>query len=108
MIVAGRKSPTHSLFDESIATFEDDARAYNQKDAEGLHQTSTPCACAWARAAGPGSGQAADAQASWLSAAGSASPGVGSAVIRDGRNCDYAERPVIGISSCLLGRRCAL
>ncbi len=36
VIVAGRKSPTHSLFDESIATFEDDAGAYNQKDAEGF------------------------------------------------------------------------
>jgi len=36
VIVAGRKSPTHSLFDESIATFEDDAGAYDQKDAEGF------------------------------------------------------------------------
>ena len=36
MIVAGRKSEKHSLFDESIATFEDDAGAYNQKDAEGF------------------------------------------------------------------------
>ncbi len=35
VIVAGRKSPD-SLFDESIATFEDDAGAYNQKDAEGF------------------------------------------------------------------------
>jgi argininosuccinate synthase len=34
--VAGRKSDTDSLFDESIATFEDDAGAYNQKDAEGF------------------------------------------------------------------------
>ncbi len=34
--VAGRKSETDSLFDESIATFEDDAGAYNQKDAEGF------------------------------------------------------------------------
>ncbi|MES0328074.1 MAG: argininosuccinate synthase [Gammaproteobacteria bacterium] len=32
----GRKSETDSLFDESIATFEDDAGAYNQKDAEGF------------------------------------------------------------------------
>lgn len=32
----GRKSDTDSLFDESIATFEDDAGAYNQKDAEGF------------------------------------------------------------------------
>jgi argininosuccinate synthase len=31
----GRRSPD-SLFDESIATFEDDAGAYNQKDAEGF------------------------------------------------------------------------
>jgi argininosuccinate synthase len=36
VIVAGRKSETDSLFDESIATFEDDAGAYNQKDAEGF------------------------------------------------------------------------
>jgi argininosuccinate synthase len=34
--VAGRKSATDSLFDEKIATFEDDAGAYNQKDAEGF------------------------------------------------------------------------
>ncbi len=36
VIVAGRRSPTHSLFDESIATFEDDEGAYDQKDAEGF------------------------------------------------------------------------
>ncbi|MCU7844036.1 MAG: argininosuccinate synthase [Candidatus Thiodiazotropha sp. (ex Monitilora ramsayi)] len=34
--VVGRKSETNSLFDESIATFEDDAGAYNQQDAEGF------------------------------------------------------------------------
>ena len=34
--VVGRKSETNSLFDESIATFEEDAGAYNQKDAEGF------------------------------------------------------------------------
>ena len=34
--VVGRKSDSHSLFDESIATFEDDEGAYNQKDAEGF------------------------------------------------------------------------
>ncbi len=34
--VCGRKSETDSLFDASIATFEDDAGAYNQKDAEGF------------------------------------------------------------------------
>jgi argininosuccinate synthase len=33
--VVGRKSDD-SLFDESIATFEDDAGAYNQQDAEGF------------------------------------------------------------------------
>ena len=33
--VVGRKSD-NSLFDESLATFEDDAGAYNQKDAEGF------------------------------------------------------------------------
>ena len=34
--VVGRKSDSDSLFDESIATFEDDEGAYNQKDAEGF------------------------------------------------------------------------
>jgi len=36
IMVVGRKSETNSLFDESIATFEDDAGAYDQKDAEGF------------------------------------------------------------------------
>ncbi len=36
VMVTGRKSETDSLFDASIATFEDDAGAYNQKDAEGF------------------------------------------------------------------------
>ncbi|WP_372738578.1 argininosuccinate synthase [Neptunomonas sp.] len=35
VIVVGRRSDD-SLFDESIATFEDDAGSYNQKDAEGF------------------------------------------------------------------------
>jgi argininosuccinate synthase len=35
VIIVGRKSE-NSLFDESIATFEDDKGAYNQKDAEGF------------------------------------------------------------------------
>jgi argininosuccinate synthase len=34
--VVGRDSATDSLFDPSIATFEDDRGAYNQKDAEGF------------------------------------------------------------------------
>jgi len=34
--IVGRESKTDSLFDESIATFEDDKGAYNQKDAEGF------------------------------------------------------------------------
>ncbi len=34
--VVGRASETNSLFDEAIATFEDDDGAYNQKDAEGF------------------------------------------------------------------------
>jgi argininosuccinate synthase len=34
--VVGRKSTTDSLFDESVATFEEDAGAYDQKDAEGF------------------------------------------------------------------------
>jgi argininosuccinate synthase len=36
VMVVGRKSDTNSLFDESIATFEDDEGAYDQKDAEGF------------------------------------------------------------------------
>ncbi len=36
VIVAGRKSAGDSLFDERIATFEDDAGAYHQGDAEGF------------------------------------------------------------------------
>ena len=36
VIVVGRKSENDSLFDENIATFEDDAGAYDQKDAEGF------------------------------------------------------------------------
>ncbi|MEW8044328.1 MAG: argininosuccinate synthase [gamma proteobacterium symbiont of Phacoides pectinatus] len=36
VMVAGRKSESNSLFDESIATFEGDAGAYDQKDAEGF------------------------------------------------------------------------
>ncbi len=36
VMVVGRSSETDSLFDESIATFEEDGGAYNQKDAEGF------------------------------------------------------------------------
>jgi argininosuccinate synthase len=36
VMVVGRKSGTDSLFDARIATFEEDAGAYNQKDAEGF------------------------------------------------------------------------
>ena len=36
VFVTGRKSATNDLFDKSIATFEDDAGAYNQKDADGF------------------------------------------------------------------------
>ena len=36
VIVAGRDSSTDSLFDPHIATFEDDAGAYNQADAAGF------------------------------------------------------------------------
>jgi argininosuccinate synthase len=36
VIVAGRDSRTDSLFDPAIATFEDDAGAYDQKDAGGF------------------------------------------------------------------------
>ncbi|MFT7235526.1 MAG: argininosuccinate synthase, partial [Methylophagaceae bacterium] len=34
--VVGRSSEENSLFDETIATFEDDDGAYNQQDAEGF------------------------------------------------------------------------
>jgi len=36
IMVVGRKSENDSLFDEDIATFEDDAGAYNQADAAGF------------------------------------------------------------------------
>ena len=36
VMVVGRKSASNSLFDESIATFEEDGGAYNQADAEGF------------------------------------------------------------------------
>ncbi|OUD13958.1 argininosuccinate synthase [Thioflexithrix psekupsensis] len=36
VIITGRESDSDSLFDTKIATFEDDAGAYNQKDAEGF------------------------------------------------------------------------
>ncbi len=36
VIVVGRESATDSLYDDNIATFEDDAGAYNQQDAEGF------------------------------------------------------------------------
>ncbi len=36
VILVGRQSETDSLFDERIATFEDDAGAYDQQDAEGF------------------------------------------------------------------------
>jgi len=36
VIVTGRMSENDSLFDKSIATFEDDEGAYNQQDAEGF------------------------------------------------------------------------
>ena len=36
VMVTGRKSETDSLFDSRVVTFEDDAGAYNQKDADGF------------------------------------------------------------------------
>ncbi len=36
MIITGRKSETDNLFSQQIATFEDDAGTYQQKDAEGF------------------------------------------------------------------------
>jgi len=35
-IIVGRKSASNSLYDDNIATFEDDEGAYNQQDAEGF------------------------------------------------------------------------
>ena len=35
VMVTGRKSP-NSLYDEAIVTFEEDAGAYDQRDAEGF------------------------------------------------------------------------
>jgi argininosuccinate synthase len=40
VLVAGRSSKTDSLFDSTIATFEDDAGAYNQADAAGFIKLS--------------------------------------------------------------------
>ena len=34
--MTGRKSNSDSLFDEAIATFEDDSGVYDQKDADGF------------------------------------------------------------------------
>jgi argininosuccinate synthase len=36
VVVVGRRSRTDSLFDTAIATFEEDAGAYDQRDAEGF------------------------------------------------------------------------
>ena len=36
VMVVGRESANDSLFDANIATFEEDAGAYNQADAEGF------------------------------------------------------------------------
>jgi len=36
IIITGRHSESHNLFDPTIVTFEDDEGAYNQKDAEGF------------------------------------------------------------------------
>ena len=36
VMVAGRRSETHSLYDADVVTFEDDHGAYDQKDAEGF------------------------------------------------------------------------
>ena len=36
IILAGRQSESDSLFDATIATFEEDEGAYDQKDAEGF------------------------------------------------------------------------
>jgi argininosuccinate synthase len=36
VLVVGRRSETHSLYDANVVTFEDDHGAYDQKDAEGF------------------------------------------------------------------------
>jgi len=51
VIVVSRDSKSDSLFDPTIATFEDDAGAYDQKDAQGL-SSSMPCACVSPRTRG--------------------------------------------------------
>jgi argininosuccinate synthase len=43
VIVVGRKSDSDSLFDATIATFEEDKGAYNQKDAEGFIKLNALC-----------------------------------------------------------------
>jgi len=42
VMVVGRKSESNSLFDESIATFEEDAGAYDQGDANGFIPSRCP------------------------------------------------------------------
>jgi argininosuccinate synthase len=43
VIGAGRQSARDSLFDDAIATFEEDAGAYDQKDAEGFIKLNALC-----------------------------------------------------------------
>jgi len=43
VIVVGRQSARDSLFDDAIATFEEDAGAYDQRDAEGFIKLNALC-----------------------------------------------------------------
>ena len=54
LIVVGRRSDSDSLFDESIATFEEDEGAYDQKDAEGFIKLNALRLRVAAKKRGPG------------------------------------------------------
>ncbi len=54
LMVVGRRSDSDSLFDESIATFEEDQGAYDQKDAEGFIKLNALRLRVAAKKRGPG------------------------------------------------------
>jgi argininosuccinate synthase len=54
LMVVGRRSDSDSLFDESIATFEEDQGAYEQKDAEGFIKLNALRLRVAAKKRGPG------------------------------------------------------
>ena len=59
VIVVGRDSKTDSLFDSTIATFEDDAGAYDQRDAGGFIKLNALRMCIAANLAGRKAGKTA-------------------------------------------------